>query len=130
MLLILICTLHGLPVGFALAGAMADECQIFLDILNGTETMNQLHEDKFRQLVISDRNYYGAELEDTMAPAGIELLRPARKGEKRLPRARFFGPLGRLSNRSTTPSKGSLTGNGTAAAPRPASSPAWCSGFW
>ena len=29
----LVCTLHGLPVGYALTGAKADERQTFLDIL-------------------------------------------------------------------------------------------------
>ena len=32
----LVCTLHGLPVGYALTGTKADERQVFLDILAGT----------------------------------------------------------------------------------------------
>lgn len=32
----LVCTLHGLPVGFALTGAKADERQVLLDILAPT----------------------------------------------------------------------------------------------
>jgi hypothetical protein len=89
----LICTLQGLPVGFALTGAKADERRVFLDILDGTETMNQLQADGIRQLLIGDKNYFGADFEDTVDAAGIEMLRPARKGEKPRPGTQFFRPL-------------------------------------
>ncbi len=35
----LLCTLHGLPVGFALTGAKADERQVLLDILHADPTL-------------------------------------------------------------------------------------------
>ncbi|GAA1495035.1 transposase [Paeniglutamicibacter kerguelensis] len=78
----LACTLQGLPVGFALTGAKAGERQMFLDILDGTETMNQLQEGGIRQLLIGDREYYGADFEDTVDAAGIEMLRPGPQGRE------------------------------------------------
>jgi hypothetical protein len=85
----LVCTLHGLPVGFALTGAKADERHTLLDILSDPEVST----GRARQTVIGDKNYYGADFEATMAEAGIELLRPARKGEPPRPGAQFFKPL-------------------------------------
>jgi len=85
----LLCTLHGLPVGFALTGAKADERQALLDILDDP----QLAAGRARQLIIGDKNYYGARFETTLAGGGVCLLRPARKGETQRPGARFFRPL-------------------------------------
>lgn len=104
----LVCTLQGLPVGFALTGAKADERQVFLDILDGTETMNQLQQDAVRQILIGDKNYYGTEFEDTADRAGIEMLRPARKGEKPRPGSRFFKPLRQVIESINDTLKGQL----------------------
>lgn len=104
----LVCTLHGLPVGFALTGAKADERQVFLDILAGTEAMNQVQADGKRQILIGDKNYYGADFEDTVDAAGIELLRPARKGEKPRAGARFFKPLRQIIESINDTLKGQL----------------------
>ena len=65
----LVCTLGGLPVGFALTG------------------------DRPGQTLIGDKNYYGKDFERTLREAGIDLLRPARKGEPTRPGARLFKPL-------------------------------------
>nr|WP_218189224.1 hypothetical protein [Tersicoccus phoenicis] len=46
-----------------------------------------------RQLLIGDKNYHGREFETALTSAGIELLRPARKGERPRPGAQFFRPL-------------------------------------
>jgi len=85
----LLCTLHGLPVGFALTGAKADERSVLLDILHADPTLT----DRGRQIMIGDKNYFGADFEATLPEAGITLLRPARKGEPERPGARFFKPL-------------------------------------
>ena len=45
------------------------------------------------QTLIADMNYYGREIEETLAQAGIELLRPARKGEPNRAGTRFLKPL-------------------------------------
>jgi hypothetical protein len=85
----LLCTLHGLPVGFALTGAKADERQVLLDILHADPSLT----DRPRQILIGDKNYFGAEFEATLPEGGIQLLRPARKGEPERRGARFFKPL-------------------------------------
>jgi hypothetical protein len=86
----LVATLHGLPVGFALTGAKADERQVLLDLLH-TEPVRSAAQPG--QTVIADKNYYGREFESALAGAGLQLLRPARKGEPERPGARFFKPL-------------------------------------
>jgi DDE family transposase len=87
----LLATLQGLPVGFALTGAKADERQVLLDILHGDPALTAAA--RAGQTVIGDKNYFGAEFEATLASAGITLLRPARKGEPERAGTRFFKPL-------------------------------------
>jgi hypothetical protein len=85
----LLCTLQGLPVGFALTGAKADERQVLLDMLHADPTLT----DRHAQIMIGDKNYFGTEFEAALPEGGIDLLRPARKGEKERPGTRFFKPL-------------------------------------
>ncbi len=86
----LIATLHGLPVGFALTGAKADERHVLLSVLTADAALLQ---GRQHQVMIADKNYYGREFEATIGAAGVELLRPARAGEPPRPGARFFRPL-------------------------------------
>jgi hypothetical protein len=86
----LIATLHGLPVGFALTGAKADERHVLLSVLTADAALLQ---GRPHQVMIADKNYYGREFEATIGAAGVELLRPARTGEPPRPGARFFRPL-------------------------------------
>ena len=86
----LVCTLGGLPIGFALTGAKADERQTLLAILTADPT---LAADRAGQTLIGDKNYFGADFEATLAAQGLELLRPARKGETPRPGAGLFKPL-------------------------------------
>lgn len=101
----LLCTLHGLPVGFALTGAKADERRALLDILTGDES---LLAGRTNQLVIGDKNYFGRDFEATLAQAGLDLLRPARKGEAERPGARFFKPLRQVIESINDTFKGQL----------------------
>jgi hypothetical protein len=110
----LVCTLGGLPIGFALTGAKADERQTLLGILNADPTLTG---DRPGQTLIGDKNYYGRDFERTLSEAGIDLLRPARKGEPPRPGARLFKPCARPSSRSTRPSKDNSTWNATAVTP-------------
>ncbi|MFD0201448.1 MULTISPECIES: IS982 family transposase [Saccharothrix] len=86
----LVCTLGGLPVAFALTGAKADERTTLLDILDADPTLTA---QRPGQTLIADRHYYGRDFERTLADAGMELLRPARKGEAERPGAALFKPL-------------------------------------
>jgi hypothetical protein len=83
-----VCTLGGLPVGFALTGAKADERQTLLGILAADPA---LVAERPGQTLIADK-YYGKDFEHTLDQAGIELLR-ARKGEPDRPGAPLFKPL-------------------------------------
>jgi hypothetical protein len=86
----LLATLHGLPVGFALTGAKADERTVLLDLLHTDPTLST---PRPGQIIIGDKNYFGTEFETTLAEAGLTLLRPARKGEPNRAGSRFFKPL-------------------------------------
>jgi hypothetical protein len=86
----LVCTLSGLPIGFALTGAKADERQTLLGILAADPA---LVAERPGQTIIADKHYYGRDFEHTLDQAGIALLRRARQGEPERPGARFFKPL-------------------------------------
>ncbi len=100
----LLCTLHGLPVGAALTGAKADERQALLDIL----TDPTLAAHRPGQTLIADKNYFGQDFETTLAETGLQLLRPARKGESERPGARFFKPLRQIIESINDTFKGQL----------------------
>jgi len=74
----LVCTLHGLPVMFAAAGAKADEREVLLAML---ETDHVLVNARPGQTVIGDKNYFGRDFEKAIADSNLCLLRPVRKGE-------------------------------------------------
>ncbi|WP_206330592.1 IS982 family transposase [Modestobacter sp. KNN46-3] len=123
----LLCTLHGLPVGFALAGAKADEREVLLGILDADPA---LAAGRRGQTVIADKNYYGRAFEADLAAAGITLLRPARAGESPARAPRSSSHYARSSSRSTTPSKANSTWNNTAATPQPGSGSVSSSESW
>jgi hypothetical protein len=101
----LVCTLHGLPVAFALAGAKADE----RDVLRGMLTAGpDLVTARPGQTLIGDKNYYGTAFEADMAGAGIRLLRPARKGEPPRAGAQLFKPLRQIIESVNDTFKGQL----------------------
>ena len=86
----LLATLHGLPVGFALTGAKADERHVLLDLLHNDPLLPAARPG---QVLIADKNYYGRDFEAALAGAGIELLRRARQGEPARAGGQFFKPL-------------------------------------
>ncbi len=103
----LVCTLHGLPIGWALTGAKADERHALHDILASIPTPAAVRAGR-RQTVIGDKNYYGAAFEAELADTGIELLRPARKGERARTGERFFKPLRQVIESINDTLKGQL----------------------
>jgi hypothetical protein len=101
----LVCTLHGLPVGFALTGAKADERQVLLGILDADPA---LLADRCGQTLIGDKNYFGRDFETTLAEGGVRLLRPARQGEPDRPGAHLFKPLRQIIESINNTLKGQL----------------------
>jgi hypothetical protein len=81
---------HGLPVGFALTGAKADERQVLLSVLAADPQLVDRHPG---QLLIGDKNYYGREFEASLAAGGLDLLRPAGAGEASRHGQQFLRPL-------------------------------------
>ncbi len=99
----LICTLHGLPVGWALVGAKADEREVATAILADTPALAH------RPItLIGDKNYFGKAFETELAQAGIQLLRPARKGETPQASARFYRPVRQIIESINDTLKGQL----------------------
>ncbi|MFE2729489.1 IS982 family transposase [Kitasatospora sp. NPDC059327] len=86
----LVCTLHGLPMAFALTGAKADERETLLGMLHAEPDLADSHPG---QTLISDRQYYGRAFEHELAELGVKLLRPARKGEPSRAGSALFKPL-------------------------------------
>ncbi|WP_433431365.1 IS982 family transposase [Nonomuraea sp. CA-141351] len=86
----LLCTLGGLPIAFALTGAKADERTTLLGMFQADPDLLARHRG---QDLIADMQYYGRDFEDTLAGAGVRLLRKARKGEPPRPGAHLFKPL-------------------------------------
>ena len=91
-----------LPIGFALAGAKADERQVLQDILADPA----LTAGRDSQIIIADKNYYGHGFETVLADGRICLLRPARQGEPERPGTRFFKPLRQVIESNSDTFKG------------------------
>jgi hypothetical protein len=102
----LVTTLHGLPVGWALTGAKADERAVLADIVANTPALAHLRHSELTW--IADKNYYGKAFEADLAASGIDLLRPARKGEQPRPGERFFKPLRQIIESVNDTLKGQL----------------------
>jgi hypothetical protein len=86
----LVCTLHGLPVMFAVAGAKADEREVLLGMLEADAALMGARPG---QTVIGDKNYFGRDFEKTIADSDLVLLRPVRKGEAPRAGKQLFKPL-------------------------------------
>lgn len=84
----LITTMHGLPVSYALTGAKADERDTLISMLDKVPVA--VPEG---QVIMADKGYNGAWLEDELTSGGVELIRPAWKGEKPRPGKTFLKPL-------------------------------------
>jgi hypothetical protein len=71
------------------ACAKADERRVLLDIPHADADLT----NRPKQLMIGDKNYFGAQFEAALPEANIELLRPARQGEPDRPCSRSCKPL-------------------------------------
>jgi Transposase DDE domain len=86
----LVCTLHGLPIMFAVAGAKADEREVLLAML---EIDAALVNARPGQTLIGDKNYFGRDFQQAIADSDLILLRPVRKGEAPRAGKQLFKPL-------------------------------------
>ncbi|MFI8306630.1 IS982 family transposase [Streptomyces sp. NPDC085927] len=100
----LVCTLHGLPIAFALTGAKADERETLLDLL---AVEPQLTDERPGQTVIGDKNYFGRDFEQQLTHLGIR-LRPTRKSEAERPGSHLFKPLRQVIESVNETFKGQL----------------------
>lgn len=64
------------------------------------------------QVVIADKGYFGRDVEANLTATGIDLLRPARKGERTRPGQRFFKPLRQVIESVNQTFKGQLDTEG------------------
>jgi Transposase DDE domain len=101
----LVCTLQGLPVGFALAGAKADERQVLLGILAADPTLLAARPG---QTLIADKHYSGRQFEAELAAQGVRLLRPTRKGEPDRAGSHLLRPLRQVIESINQTFKGQL----------------------
>jgi Transposase DDE domain len=101
----LLCTLHGLPVAVALAGAKTDEREVLLDLL---AVEPELVAARPGQTLLADKHYHGRQFEGVLAELGVRLLRPARKGEPERAGAHLFKPLRQLIESVNDTFKGQL----------------------
>ena len=102
----LVCTLHGLPVMFALSGAKGDEREVLLGML---ENDIGLVRQRPGQTLIGDKNYFGKLFEEAIADSDIRLLRPARKKEARRAGREYFKPFRQVIESVNWSLKSSLT---------------------
>ncbi len=86
------------------------------------------------QVLIADRQYYGAEFEAALARQRLRLLRPARKGEPERADAHLFKPLRQTIESINQTFKGQLDlerhGGHTPRTPPPGCSSGSCSASW
>lgn len=102
----LVCTLHGLPVMFALSGAKGDEREVLLGML---ETGGGLVSARPGQALIGDKNYFGRLFEQELTERETGLLRPVRKGEARRAGQRYLKPFRQVIESVNWPLKGQLS---------------------
>jgi hypothetical protein len=101
----LVCTLHGLPVAFALANPKTDEREVLVELL---DVEPGLLDARPGQVLLVDKGYRDAETEAILAAWGVTLLRPAYQGEAPRPGQRLLGPLRQLIESVNDTLKGQL----------------------
>lgn len=103
----LLTTLHGLPVGWVLTGAKANEREALHDILTVTPGLAE-HIAMYRPTIIADKGYYGHDFETELTDAGVTLLRPTRAGEQPRSGQRYLKPLRQIIESVNDTFKGQL----------------------
>jgi hypothetical protein len=101
----LVCTLHGLPVAFALANPKTDEREVLVELL---DVEPGLVAERPGLTILVDKGYRDAHTEAILAAQGVRVLRPAYKHEEPRPGHRLFKPLRQLIESVNDTLKGQL----------------------
>jgi hypothetical protein len=124
----LLCTVHGLPLGWALTGAKADERDVLIEILSTTSTL--VSNTRESATIIGDKNYSAAPSRPPWPTRASPCSDQPARARHHPPVTDSSNPSGRSSNRSMTPSKANSTSNTTKAAPSPGFAPASDNASW
>jgi hypothetical protein len=101
----LVCTVHGLPVAFALANPKADEREVLVSIF---DVEPALLAERPGQLLIVDNGHRDAQTEAVLAARGVRLLRPAFANEPSRPGGRLLSTVRQLIESVNDTLKGQL----------------------
>jgi hypothetical protein len=101
----LVCTLHGLPVAFALANPKTDEREVLVELL---DVEPGLLAERPGLVLLVDKGYRDTQTESILAAQGVTVLRPAYKGEAPRPGHGLFRPLRQLIESVNHTLKGQL----------------------
>jgi hypothetical protein len=101
----LVCTLHGLPVAFALANPKTDERQVLVELL---DVEPGLLAERPGLVILVDKGYRDTQTEALLAAQGVRVLRPAFKPEAPRPGQGLFRPLRQLIESVNDTLKGQL----------------------
>jgi hypothetical protein len=89
----LICTPAGLPITWALAPPQLDERQVLLCVLDAEDDLLAARPGL---LLLADKNYISAELDDYLARRGAALLRPSYRNRPPRPGQHLLAPVRQL----------------------------------
>jgi hypothetical protein len=89
----LVCTPAGLPITWALADPKLDERQVLMCLLDADA---DLLADRPGLLLIADKGYVSAELDDYLGARGAELLRPSYRNRPPRPGQALLAPIRQL----------------------------------
>ncbi|GAA4084237.1 IS982 family transposase [Actinomadura miaoliensis] len=103
--LYLICTPSGMPVTWALANPKLDEREVVAAML---EVEPELAADRPGLLLIADKGFRARWFDDELAQHGIQLLRPAMRGEQPRPGEHLLKPVRQLIESVNDTLKGQL----------------------
>ena len=101
----LVCTLHGLPVAFALANPKTDEREVLVELF---DVEPGLLAERPGLVLLVDKGYRDTQTEAILAAQGVTVLRPAYKGEAPRPGHGLFKPLRQLIESVNDTLKGQL----------------------
>jgi len=89
----LVCTPAGLPITWALADPKLDERQVLLCVLDHED---DLFTERPGLLLLADKGYISAELDEFLHARGAELLRPSLRNQRPRPGQRLLAPVRQL----------------------------------